>query len=82
MSKENDWILRIGVVVSCPKLGIIFENKVIQKLCYQKMCSKIDILQWKENSNDYIENLILAHFDTSHYTNSQNLIIIFGYVDF
>ena len=27
--KWNYWILRIGVVASCQKLGIILENKVI-----------------------------------------------------
>ena len=27
--KGNNWILRIGVVASCQKLGIILENKVI-----------------------------------------------------
>ena len=29
--KVNHWILRIGVVASCQKLGIILENKVIQR---------------------------------------------------
>ena len=28
ITKGNDWILRIGVMASCQKLGIILENKV------------------------------------------------------
>ena len=35
MSKGNYQFLRIGVVASCQ--SIVLENKVIQKLCYQKM---------------------------------------------
>ena len=34
--KWNYWILRIGVVASCQKLGIILEKKVIQKLMLSK----------------------------------------------
>ena len=33
----NYWILRIGVVSSCQKSGIILENKVILNWCYQKL---------------------------------------------
>jgi hypothetical protein len=45
VTKENYWILRIGVVVSCQKLGIIlvtkwFKNWYCQKISIQKMCSK------------------------------------------
>ena len=32
----NDWILRIGKVASCQKLGIILEKKVISKLMLSK----------------------------------------------
>ena len=32
MPKGNYWILRIGVVASRQKLGIIFSNKVVLKL--------------------------------------------------
>ena len=30
--KGNEWILRIAVVASCPKLGIIFKNWFYQKI--------------------------------------------------
>ena len=36
LPKGNHWILRIGVVASCQKLGIILENKVILKLMLSK----------------------------------------------
>ena len=45
--KGNDWILRIGVVASCQKLGIILENKVIKKLMLSKMSiTKNVLLNW------------------------------------
>ena len=47
VGKWNYWILRIGVVGSCQKLGIISENKVVNKLCYQKMSiTKNLLLNW------------------------------------
>ena len=35
--KRNSWILRIGVVASCQKLGIIIVIMWFKKWCYQKM---------------------------------------------
>ena len=37
--KGNYWILRIGVVLSCQKLGIILVIKWLKKWCYQSYWS-------------------------------------------
>mgnify|MGYP007048593961 CR=1 FL=1 len=48
--RGNFWILRIGLTGRCQKLGIISKSSdVIKKCQWQKMCSCIDILQWKKN---------------------------------
>ena len=63
----NCWILRIGVIGRCQKLGIILENEVIQKLKKIPMMLKVKFC------------LFLT---PPHYTNYKNSIISFGYVDF
>ena len=48
--KWNYWILRIGVVASCQKLGIILENKVILKLMLSK---NVNNKKWAPKSTVY-----------------------------
>ena len=43
--KGNYWILRIGVVVICQKLGNILKNKVIQKLMVSKKWQKMFLIE-------------------------------------
>ena len=54
-AKGNYWILRIGIVTSCQKLGIILVTKLFKNWRYQKMCSFIDIFQWKRIEKDSID---------------------------
>ena len=42
--KGNHWILKIGLVASCQKLGIILENKVIWKLMLSKKVNNKNVL--------------------------------------
>ena len=49
--KENDLILRIGVMVRCQKLGVILENKVIQKLMLSMVIFDLNI----KAPSDYIK---------------------------
>ena len=89
--------MRIGVKGTCQKLGIILENKVILKLTAaknvnNKKCAPKLIFINEKNVEKVLEdfwrrklalNVKLRHFSTTpHYTNSQNSIISFGYVDF
>ena len=86
----NQWILRIGVVASCQKLGIILENKVIERLLlsknvnYKKSAPKFVFFNEKKMRKSPmifgIENWVLKvkffHFLTPRpYANSQNSII-------
>ena len=82
--------MRIGVVSNCQKLGIILAIKWLKNRCYQKMSiTRNVLLNWYFSMKDYFWNkkltLKLWHFLTPphspHYTNSQNSIVFFGYVE-
>ena len=45
--KGNHWILRIGLMGRCQKLGIVLESKWFKNWCYQKMSiTKNVLLNW------------------------------------
>ena len=48
--KGNYWILRIGVVASCQKLGIILLIKWVNNWCYQKMAITKNVLLYLNSS--------------------------------
>ena len=57
--KQQDCILRLRGEPVCQKLGMIFENKVVQKLklekmFLQKMVSYMDILKLRKNPFTYL----------------------------
>ena len=69
--KGNYWILWIGVVMSCQKLGIILVIKLIEKWFNDFWCRKLTL------------KVKFWHFLTpSHRINSLNSKISVGYVDF
>ena len=97
ISKWNYWILRIGVIGRCWKLGISLWNNVTWKLMLPtNVNNKNVLLNWyslikKKNekySDDFWHRKLtlkakLRHVLTPfHYTNSQNSKISFDYVDF
>ena len=45
ITKGNSWILRIGVVPSCQKLGIILVINWFEKCCDQKMTITKNVLK-------------------------------------
>ena len=80
---------RIGLMVRCWKLGIVLVIKGCKNWSYRKMSiAKIVLLQWNEKDSDNFWHRRLTmevkfrhYFTPSHYSNSWNEIIFFGYVD-